>query len=159
MRLKSLLAVSVLLAFAFILAGSGNYQTTCNPITGKQVREMMIQLGYEVKDIVTDPGKEKFSVTITRDGLDIPVAAELSGNLKFIWLTVNLGPIVPENATRHLTMLKQNSIIQPCQFYFTEGGKQMMGLPVDNRGITNAGLRERLETIAGRVGETKAIWQ
>lgn len=158
MRLKSLYAASVLLVAAFIVTGSGNYQS-CAPITAKQLREMATQLGYEVKDIVTDVGKEKFSVTLTREGLDIPVAAELSGNLKFVWLTVNLGNVQPENAARHLAMLKQNSIIQPCQFYFTEQGRQMMGLPVENRGINNAFLRDRLENIAGRVGETKAMWQ
>jgi hypothetical protein len=43
------------------------------------------QLGYEVKDIVKDAGKEKFSVTLNKEGLDIPVAAEISGNTKYIW--------------------------------------------------------------------------
>lgn len=150
----------ILLLIGVIIFISAGVVDECQQISAKQLREMMVQLGYTVKDIGTDPGKEKYSILITRDGLDIPVAAELSPSGKFLWLTVNLGPAKPDSAARSFSMLKQNAIIQPCQFYITNTTLiQMMGLPVENKGINNAWLRDRIESISGRVGETKAIWQ
>ena len=154
----SSVAIGLLLVSALAFFGFDRYQT-CNPITRAQLKEMLTQLGYEPKPLVTDPGKEKYEVTITREGLDIPIGCEISGNEKFVWLTVNLGNAQPDNTTRSISLLRQNAKSQPSHFYVTEAGKLMMGLPVENKGVTNANLRERLETIASRVGESKALWQ
>lgn len=150
---------TALLFCAFTLVKTANSQQTCDQITRTQLREKLVQLGYEVKDLVTDPGKEKFSVTLTKDGLDIPVAAEISGNTKYIWLTVNLGPAPSEGQSLNNTYLKKNADIQPNFFYITESGKLMMGLPLNNLGITNAFLRDRIENIATSVSNTKSFWQ
>lgn len=158
MRNINSLAFSILLICAIIFSGFSNFQN-CDPLSRPQLREMLVQMAYEVKDIVKDPGKEKYSVVITREGLDVPIGIELSGNSKYIWLTVNLGDFKPENANRNVELLKQNSKIQPHQFYVTESGRLMMGLPMENRGVTNVMLREKLESIAGNVGKTKTIWQ
>jgi hypothetical protein len=157
-RNKSFIAINILLICVFVFSGFG-YIQNCEPIDRKQMREMLTELGYEVKNLVTDPGKEKYSVTLLGSGLDIPVAAEMSGNSKYIWLTVNLGNAKAANDTIHSALLKQNSKIQPNQFYITQKGLLMMGLPIENRGVTNAYLREKLESIATRVGETKSLWQ
>jgi hypothetical protein len=148
-----------LFACIIMLFGFGNDQQTCEQIDRKQLREKLVQLGYEIKDIVTDPGKEKYSVTLTRDALDIPVALELSANAKYIWLTVNLGSAKAETSILNSAFLKQNAKIQPSMFYVTEKGLLMMGLPINNLGVTNAFLRDRIESIAGNVGSTKSIWQ
>jgi hypothetical protein len=158
MRIKSLVAVTLL--FFCIVAFLGfSYEQSCQPIDRKQLREMLVQLGYNVNDLVKDPGLEKFSIVLTRDGLDIPIAAEMSSNSRYIWLTVNLGAAKPENSLRNLSLLKQNAKAQPCQFYITDSGKLMMGLPVENHGLSNAVLRERIESIASRVSESKVMWQ
>jgi hypothetical protein len=155
---KSSIAICLLLIGASVFLGFDRFQT-CNPINRQQLKEMLTQLGYEPKTLVADAGKEKFEVSITREGLDIPIGCEISANEKFVWLTVNLGPCQPENAARNIALLKQNAKSQPSHFYVTEAGKQMMGLPVENKGVTNANLRERLESIATKVGESKALWQ
>jgi hypothetical protein len=140
-------------------AVSGYSQQTCDQITRAQLREKLAQLGYEVKDIVKDAGKEKFSVTLNKEGLDIPVAAEISGNTKYIWLTVNLGNPPSQLEAMNNTLLKKNAEIQPSFFYITEAGRLMMGLPLNNLGITNAFLRDRIESIAGNVALTRTLWQ
>ena len=152
-----IITFSMLICIFAFFGFSGNQ--SCGPITRSQLREMVTQLGYTVTDIVKDAGKEKFSISITKEGLDIPVAAEISGNGQYIWLTVNLGPAKPADGTRSFALLKQVAITQPSHFYVTESGTQMMGLAVENRGISNAILRERFESISSRVGESKAIWQ
>lgn len=150
--------VGTLLIAALTFSGFERFQT-CAPINRAQLKEMLTQLGYEPKALVSDPGKEKYEVSITREGLDIPIGCEISGNEKFVWLTVNLGNAQPDNTARSIALLRQNAKSQPSHFYVTEAGKLMMGLPVENKGVTNANLRERMETIASRVGEAKALWQ
>ena len=150
-------ATLFILSFAIITSAHG--QQSCDQITRAQLRDKLVQLGYDVKDLVKDAGKEKFSVTLTKEGLDIPVAVEISGNTKYIWLTVNLGNPPTQLEAMNNTLLKKNADIQPSFFYITEGGKLMMGLPLNNLGITNAFLRDRMESIAGNVVSTRSLWQ
>ena len=120
---------------------------------------MLVQLGYEVTDLTKDPGKEKYSVKLTSNGLNVPIAVEISANTKYIWLTAFLGPADSTNGSKCFALLKQNFIAQPCQFYVTEKGNLMFGLPVENKGVTNAWLKDRLESVANKIGESKTIWQ
>ncbi len=123
----------------------------------KQLREMLVQLGYEVNDLDTTAGKEKFSFKLERGGLNIPVAAEISPNGKFIWLTVFCKQDPP--ADKGLTLFKQNAEIQPSQFYITKSNKLMVGLAIENHESTNASLRDRTEKIVNDVVKTKDDWQ
>ena len=131
-----------------------------NPqIDRKQLREMLVQMGYEVTDIVKDAGKEKYSTTFVRDGLNIPVGYEISPSNSYIWLTVNLGEAPPEASTKSYALLKQNAKVQPCFFYITESGRMMFAMAVENRGVTPVILRARSESISENVGKTKEVWQ
>lgn len=128
-------------------------------ITRTQLKEMLVQLGYEVSDIVTEVGKEKYSVKFAKNDLNIPVGFEISPSNTYIWLTVNLGEAPKEGGPRTLALLKQNSKVQPTFFYVTDSGRLMAALPVENRGVTNAILRLRAESISDNVGKTKEFWQ
>ena len=156
---KSSLVLAVLILSTLVFLGFKNQQDGCQPLTRTQMKEKLDQLGYVVTDIETQAGKEKYSVMLNKGGLDIPVGAEISPNNRFIWLTVNLGNPRAASDTMNNTLLKQHAKIQPCQFYITSRGLLMMGLPVENKGVTNAYLRDRLESIAGNVADTKAYWQ
>ena len=147
-----LLVLSTFMMFGFAA-------TQAQQIDRKQLKDMLVQLGYDVKDIVTDPGKEKYSVTFTRDGLDIPVGFEISPSGSYIWLTANLGAAPTTGSQKTLDLLKENAKIQPTFFYVTESGRLMAALPVENRGVTNAILRARAETVSGNIGKTKETWQ
>src|SRR5690348_7235783 len=57
----------------------------------KQLRTILVQLGYEVNDINKEEGKEKYSVSFSQDGLNIPIGLEISPSNSYIWMTVNLG--------------------------------------------------------------------
>ncbi|HRK22514.1 MAG TPA: PepSY domain-containing protein [Fimbriimonadaceae bacterium] len=130
-----------------------------NQITRTQLREMLVQLGWEVTDIVKDAGKEKYSVKFTKNELDIPVGFEISPSNSYVWLTVNLGDAPKEPNAKCLELLRQNGKVQPTFFYITESGRLMAALAVENRGITNAVLRTRAETVSDNVGKTKTSWQ
>lgn len=127
-------------------------------VTRKQLREMLVQLGYEVKDLETAPGKEKYSYTQERSGLNIPIGAEISPSNSYIWLTVNCKGEVP-TGDKAVELLKKNAEIQPSFFYVTKSGKLLMALPIDNRGVTNALLRQRSEKLVDDVAKTKDVWQ
>ena len=138
---------------------SGFMSNDDGQITRPRLREMLVELGYEVTDIVKDAGKEKYSVKYSKNGLDIPVGFEISPSSSYVWLTVNLGEAPKEGNTKCLNLLKQNSKVQPTFFYITDSGRLMAALPIENRNITNAVLRLRAETVSDNVGKTKEFWQ
>src|SRR5689334_21283802 len=62
----------------------------------------------------------------SRDGLNLPLAVELSWSKNSIWLTANLG----ENRAdlKHEELLRKNFLIQRCQFFITERTLLMAGV-------------------------------
>jgi len=149
----------VLTAFCvFLFSASGKAQN-CDQLTAAQLRDMLVQLGYTVKDNNTTPGSEKYEVNNTTATLNVPVAYELSASKNFIWLTVNLGKPSADTSVMNAALLKQNFKIQPCQFYITGKGNLMMGMAVENRGVTNAILRRHTDKIIADVSSTTAFWQ
>jgi hypothetical protein len=157
MRKQPFLSLIFLSIFSLFINSAKSQEA--GPINQARLREILVQLGYTVKDLNTTPGKEKFEVKITQGGLDVPISYEISASTSYVWLTVFLGPAPAEASILNAAMLKQNSKIQPCMFYTTESGNLMMGLPVDNRGLNNALLRRYTDFITTKVVDTKAYWQ
>ena len=164
MQKKATVLLSILFLLNFGSAGNaqGNPGTPslsdCGPINQTKLKELLVQLGYTPKDIISTPGKEKYEIKLNRGGLDVPMGLEISGSTNYIWLTVFLGK-APSDSSKYFQLLKQNSKIQPALFYVTDSGNLMMGLPVDNRGINNALLKRYTEFIAGKIADTKDTWQ
>ena len=164
MQKQAIFILSILFLFNFGSTSNaqGNAGTPtppdCGPINQTQLKEILVQLGYTPKDIISTPGKEKYEIKVNKGGLDVPMGLEISGSTNYIWLTVFLGK-APSDSSKYFQFLKQNSKIQPALFYVTDSGNLMMGLPVDNRGINNALLKRYTEFIAGKVADTKDTWQ
>lgn len=157
MRALNLKYLFLLPVAAVTLAGFSALQDS--QISRTRLREMLVELGYEVTDINKEAGKEKYTVTYVRNGFNVPVGFEISPSNSYIWLTVNLGPGPTEGNAKCLNLLKQNSKIQPAFFYITDSGNLMLAQALDNRGITNAYLRQRSEAIADNVGKTQEFWK
>ena len=148
------------LSYGFTSNAQGNAgsPSECGPINQSKLKELLVQLGYTPKEIVATPGKEKYEIKITTGGLDVPMGLEISSSTNYIWLTVFLGK-ASSDSSNYFKFIKQNAKIQPALFYITDSGNLMMGLPVDNRGINNALLKRYTEFIAGKVADSKNIWQ
>ncbi|HVL39251.1 MAG TPA: hypothetical protein VM328_07655 [Fimbriimonadaceae bacterium] len=155
--MRKLVLFAALFSLFLIIAGFARQQNA--QLERKQLRSMLEQLGYELKDIVTTPGEEKVSFVLVRDELDIPIGAEISGNNAYIWYTVNLGEAQPDSSNKHALLLKENAKVQPSHFYISSRGLLMMGLAIENRNVTNAMLRQRAESIAANVAKTREIWE
>ena len=130
----------------------------CGPVDRPALRKMLTELGYEVKDLETTPGKEKYEVSHTKQGFNVPVAYEISPSTNYIWLTVYLGKPPADTSIRNSQLLRQNFTIQPCQFYITEKGNMMMGLAIENRGVTNAVLKRLSDMVTDKVVQTTSYW-
>lgn len=154
MRKYGLIGLLALMSSLFLWGFSQS-----SSIDRKQLREMLVQLGYEVTDINKEVGKEKYSVSFANDGLNIPIGFEISPSTSYVWLTINLGDAPTTGNQKTLDLLKQNGKVQPSFFYITESNRLMAALAIENRGITNAILKVRAETIAANVGKTKEVWQ
>ena len=158
MKWKNILRSPVMLLFAGLLPALANAQS-CDPLDARQLKDMLTQMGYTVKELNTESGKEKYEVMIKTSSFNVPVAYEISASKNFIWLTAHLGSPKDEYSTTNAALLKQNGKIQPCQFYITEKGKLMMGLAVENRGITPAIMRRHTDKFTGDVNNTSSYWQ
>lgn len=124
------------------------------------MKEMVEGLGYEMKTLSAEAGKEKYEITVTRGGLDVFVAVELSVSKGYLWLTVPLGEIAEDALKAKAPLfLRENARIQPSQFSLTDAGRLMAALAMDNRFISAAALRKAADKLVDDVVGTKALWQ
>jgi len=128
-------------------------------IDAPKLKSMIEGLGYEVKEINKEVGKEKFEFTLRTEGFNVPVGAEISPSKNYIWFTVFLGK-PPTDVAKHTALLKQNQKVQPNFFYITESaGNLMMGIGVDNRAVTAVVIKRVTDKLAADVGKTASDWQ
>ncbi len=131
----------------------------CDAITRKQLKDKLEQMGLTVKMLNEKAGEEKYEVNHPSSDFNVPVAYEISSSTNYIWLTAFLGSAESAIESKSLEMLKENSKIQPCLFYITAKGNLMMGLAIENRGVTNTILRRHIDKIVSDVSKTASIWQ
>jgi hypothetical protein len=144
---------------SMVLAAHG-HDDAPERLDGALMKEMVEGLGYEMKTLNDEVGKEKYEFTMTRGGLDISVAVELSVSKGYLWLTVHLGEIA-EDALKAKAplLLRENAKIQPSGFSVTDAGRLMVSLAMDNRHIGSAELRRAADKLVDDVVSTKALWQ
>ena len=135
--------------------GSGRLQN--DKLNADSLKNIAEGLGYDVKVLSADAGKEKYEIALKTENLNIPVGLEISATTNYVWLTVNLGPNSAKK--KHEELLKSNFNIQPCFFYITTKGTLMCATAIDNRGISAAILKRCLEKISSDVDKTSKIWQ
>ena len=153
------LAFLALLPAALLLTAHG-HDDVPERLDAAGMKRMVEGLGYELKTLSADEGKEKYEFTMTRGGLDIFVAVELSASRGYLWLTVYLGDIAEEPLkAKAPLLLRENAKIQPSQFYVTDTGRLMVALAMDNRFVTAAALRKAAEKLVDDVVNTKPLWQ
>ena len=139
-----------------IVAQSGSSQ-----LDAPKLRESITNLGYEVKDLATEKGKEKYEFKVTKGGLDIYLGAELSGSKNYIWLTAYLGKStdLKDFKDRAADMLLENSKIQPCQFYVTDKSSINLAIAIDNRGVDAVVMKRCVDKLGDDVVKTQKLWQ
>ena len=150
-------AFATAIGFSLGLGIVGNINLQAEKLNAESLKKMAEGLGFELKTLNTETGKEKYEIPVKTATLNIPVGAEISSSTNYIWLTVNLGP--NSSAKKHEEMLKSNGSIQPCFFYVSSKGALMMAEPIDNRGITPAILKRCLDKLVADVDKTSTIWQ
>lgn len=139
-----------------VIAGLVVGQDTGKPLDPAGLKSMVVGLGYEVKDIGTEPGKEKYEFVVTTEGFNVPLGVEISPSKNYIWLTANLG--ATKETTDYQGLMKANGIVQPCLFYVTKGGTLMIAMAVENRDVTPAWLRKGINKVAGDVSAQASVW-
>lgn len=123
-----------------------------------QLKSMLQGLGYEVKDLNTEAGKEKYQFTITKKGFDVPLGAEFSASKNFIWVTAFLGKAPEDSSPKNAALLKQNFSIQPSFFWVTEKGNLMIGVAMENRAMTPAIFKRHTDKLSDDVVATADVW-
>ena len=142
----------LLLAAVIFTAPLSTAATETDQIDATSLKQMLSAMGYTLTDLTA----EKFEFTLKTSELEIPIAAEVSSSKNFIWLTVFLGKNKP--TLNYEELLKQNFIIQPCFFYITGKENFMMGVAMENRGLTPAVVRRIVEKLSRDVQSTRPVW-
>ena len=145
-------------AWLFTVSSSvAHAQTVPTQLDAAGLKSMLSGLGYEVSELRTEIGKEKFGLKITSGGFDIPIGAEIAPSKNYIWLTASLGK---SSSTRKFEeLLKANSKIQPTMFYISSSDNLMIGLPCENRDMTPVHLKKQVDRLAGQVVSQAPVWQ
>jgi hypothetical protein len=126
------------------------------PLDPAALKAMVSGLGYETNDLKSDASKGKFEFTLSKDGLNVPIAAEITSSTNYIWLTSRLGTSRPDLNFEEL--LKSNASIQPCQFFISSKNALMIAIAIDNRAVTPVVLRRNIELLSNAVVSTKSLW-
>lgn len=127
-------------------------------LSALQLKDMITGLPYEVKALNEEPGKEKYEFKVTTGEFDVPIAAEISPSRNYIWLTVYLGDAPKPDSPKCHALLQRNFRVQPCQFYITERGALMLGMAMENRGVTPAILSRTIKKVSEDVAGTADVW-
>lgn len=120
------------------------------------LKSMIVGLGYEVKDIGTEVGKEKYEFTVKTTGFNVPMGAEISPSKNYIWLTASLGQV--KETTKFRELLRANGVVQPTQFYITSKDNLMIALAIENHGVTPVWMRKGIDKVAKDVGDQASAW-
>jgi hypothetical protein len=122
------------------------------------LKPMLDGMGYESKVLNAEAGKEKYEFKLTKGGLDVPMAIEISPSGRYIWLTVFLGKGPDAASPKNSQLLHQNAKQQPTQFYITDKENLMIALPVENRAMTAIILRRNVDKLVDDVVSSQAMW-
>lgn len=154
--------VSVLALGAGVLAPrTAHSQSAAGTLEAVQIRDMVKAMGYECKELSKDPGKEKYEFSVEKSDLNIPIAFEVSPSKRYIWFTVYLGDASKMTDFGKVAekLLRQNTTVQPCQFYVTKSDRLMLAMALENRGpVDPALLRKSFEKVAEDVASSKDLW-
>ncbi len=152
------LALASGLLSAALLPWEHGAQEDSSAIDIAKLRSMVDNLGYATKSLGDDGAK--FEFTVKKGTLDVPIAGEVSASKRFVWLTCFLGKVSEVKGFDSKTgkFLERVFKVQPSHFYVTDKGNLMLGLAIDNRGITPAILRHRIDKIAADTDSSLDLW-
>ncbi len=150
-------ALAAVLGAGFMTSGFAGAQGE-EPVrlTADELKTMLTNLGHVLKQLNAEPGKEKWTFEVKVPGFNVPVGAELSPSRQFIWLTVNLGALNEKQDLKELMRL--GSRVQPTQVYLSSSDVLMMAFPVDNRAMTPAVLKMRIDKLTTDVEKSASVW-
>lgn len=150
-------ALAMTLGIGFVTSGfAGAQGDEAARLSPEELKTMLTNLGHELKQINAEPGKEKWEFTVKTSGFNVPVGAEISPSKQFVWLTVSLGPLNDKQDAKEL--LRLNGRIQPTQAYLTAKDVLMLAFPLDNRALTPALMKNRIEKLTGDVEKSANVW-
>jgi hypothetical protein len=144
------IALAALLAFSLV-----GHQSTTRGIEDADLKKMLTALGYK-----PDESAGIFEVDLKTDKLDIPTRVFLSKSKLKLWISTTVmkdADVAKLTRDQAVAMLEKNVDIGPAHFMI-EDDYLKIKMPVDNRGIDQAMLKNELTYFAEQVATTKELW-
>lgn len=140
--------------------GKAQDSSAASKLDAAGLKAMITNLGYTLKDLNTEPGKEKFEFAVEKEGFNIPIAAEISPSKNFVWLTCFLGKYtdLKDPKDRAEKALRQNQKMQPTFFYVTDKDNLMIGTALENRALDASIMKRFVDKLGADVSSSSAVW-
>lgn len=126
------------------------------PLNVANLKKMVANLGYDLTELNSEVGKEKYSFVVKTEAFNVPLGIEISPSKNYIWLTANLGPATAK--TNYQGLLRANGIVQPTFFYVTSKDVLMCGYPIENHGVTPAWMKKCIDKVAKDITDQGPVW-
>jgi hypothetical protein len=142
-------------------AGPLPVRPSIGPLTEQELSAMLETLGYEPKTFKTAPG-DLYVVRIPSGPWTYAVRVSLSRDRKKVWLTnwvTRLEATEEVPAALWPKLVEANFRYGPAHFSYEAKARQLvLGLPLDNRGITLGFLRQELDRLVQTSNQTILLW-
>jgi hypothetical protein len=137
-----------------------NSKPSGTTLTDESLKTLLERMGYEFEPIKSTSGLTMYRVKFEQSNWTYTMYVSLSGDKSMVWLATPLielpaGDKVPEAILEKL--LQKTDELGPCHFSL-KGRRVYLNLPLENRNITPARLRQALDTMATNVKETAPYW-
>jgi len=138
---------------------SGTVATKGQVYTTPILQKTLDDMGYEPEE----SSKDIFRITIERDNWKIPIRLYILKDTNFIWLDATLAKIENPEIVPPLSLvklLKENEKIGPAHFALHSTDSYLhMYEAFENRNLTQAMLRKRIDGFDATVRKTYEIWK
>jgi hypothetical protein len=132
-------------------------------LTIESLGSVLENMGYEVKTVKNSAGVPYYVLNLKRGTWTFIFEVSLSPNKAYLWLGVPLN-VVPEGAVtgagpQLLRLLEENFNIAPTFFSYYPGSKRLLlQSAMENRDVTPAKLRARIDAMQDVVERTFPLW-
>jgi hypothetical protein len=132
-------------------------------LTDETLLQMLRGMGYEPKVDTNNDGSKSYTIHFEREGWCYYFRISLSPDKSVLWISTSLGDVPPGQKIRPEALLKilelNRSGLGKARFSISDRGTLFLSIPLDNRGVTPALIRDAVDELVANVKETQPYWK
>jgi hypothetical protein len=141
---------------------AGPFGQPSGALTDDTLLQMLRGLGYEPTVQTYDDGSKGYTVRIERDGWTFVFTVSLSRGKSVVWISTGLGRVPPGTKVLPeplLKLLQLNGTMGTARFSITSDGYLKLDMPITNKDVTPADLRDAFELMMRLIMDNAPYWK